>query len=143
MQERYLTIVSSNDFLSTTTILITIVRYMEKLQKHSSVPNIFARFFKSFTPRTVNYQNGTLYSRSATALKQHNLERVKLRQMLNSLPERQQKRWMSFQQFIMHEQNYLDAMRKLQYVYTLAFPCKLFLVRFYNIALRRFTGDLR
>ncbi|XP_049279699.1 rho guanine nucleotide exchange factor 17 [Anopheles funestus] len=88
---------------------------MEKLQKHSSVPNIFARFFKSFTPRTVNYQNGTLYSRSATSLKQHNLERVELRQVLNSLPERQQKRWMSFQQFIMHEQNYLDAMRKLQY----------------------------
>uniref|UniRef100_A0A182LWZ6 DH domain-containing protein n=1 Tax=Anopheles culicifacies TaxID=139723 RepID=A0A182LWZ6_9DIPT len=56
-----------------------------------------------------------LYTARASALELHDLVRVKLEPMSTSLSTYQQKRWLTFNQFILHEQRYLDAMHKLQY----------------------------
>uniref|UniRef100_A0A182W4H4 DH domain-containing protein n=1 Tax=Anopheles minimus TaxID=112268 RepID=A0A182W4H4_9DIPT len=88
---------------------------IKKSKIHSSVPNIFARLLQNFTPRTIACRSEELYTAGATPLELHDLVRVRLKPISDELSIYQQKRWLTFDQFIVHEQNYLDAMHKLQY----------------------------
>ncbi|XP_035897718.1 rho guanine nucleotide exchange factor 10-like protein isoform X1 [Anopheles stephensi] len=97
-------------------LLLSAVQTMERSRAHSNVPNFLARLFRSDSTPVTNNRTRVHCTPRATQLELHDLRRVRLPPMPAGLPRNDQNRWYVFDELITHEQSYLDALHKLQYV---------------------------